>query len=84
MGLLITFSRTGKHEKVFLISYNNNNGVLLYEDHLVLSAKFSWVPIWLREIHSTPQGGHYVFYRRIAANLFWFGMKKKFQQFVRE
>lgn len=61
------------------------NGVLFYENRLVLAASFGWIPILLKEFHSTPQGGHsgfYRTYRRVAANLYWLGMKKQVQQFV--
>lgn len=40
----------------------------------------------LAEFHATPQGGHSGFlrtYRRIAANLYWVGMKNDVQEFVR-
>ncbi|PNY11636.1 transposon Ty3 gag-pol polyprotein [Trifolium pratense] len=39
----------------------------------------------LQEFHTTPQGGHsgfYRTYRRIAANLYWLGMKNVVQEFV--
>ncbi|PNX96070.1 retrotransposon-related protein [Trifolium pratense] len=38
------------------------------------------------EFHSTPRGGHsgfYKTYRRVAANVYWVGMKSKIQGFVR-
>ncbi|PNY00986.1 hypothetical protein L195_g024273 [Trifolium pratense] len=40
----------------------------------------------LKEFHSTPQGGHsgfYKTYRRLAANVYWIGMKGTMQEFVR-
>lgn len=61
------------------------NGVLFYEDRLVVAADSVWLPGLLKEFHSTPQGGHsgfYRTYRRVAANLYWLGMKKRIQQFV--
>lgn len=45
----------------------------------------TFVPIILKEFHSTTQGGHSGFYRtyhRLAANLYWKGMKKDIQTFV--
>lgn len=60
-------------------------GALFYEDRLVLAANSAWIPKLLLEFHSSPQGSHsgfYRTYRRVAANLFWFGMKKQVQQFV--
>jgi len=67
--------------------FSYRNGVLYYEDRLVLSADFVWIPILLYEFHSTPQGGHsgfYRTYRRLVANLYWVGMKKSIQMFVQE
>lgn len=34
------------------------NGVLFYEDRLVLAENSGWIPTILKEFHSTPQGGH--------------------------
>jgi hypothetical protein len=39
------------------------NGVLFYDDRLVLSASSAWIPTFLKEFHSTHQGGHSTFYR---------------------
>jgi hypothetical protein len=58
------------------------HGVLLYEGRLVLSNKSALIPTLLKEFHSTPQGGHsgfYRTYRRIAANVYWIGMKNTVQ-----
>lgn len=65
--------------------FSYSNGVLLYEGRLVISATSPWISILLKEFHVTPQGGHsrfYRTYRRVAANLYWLGMKKMVQQFV--
>jgi hypothetical protein len=62
------------------------HGVLLYEGRLVLSNKSALIPTLLKEFHSTPQGGHsgfYRTYRRIAANVYWIGMKNTVQEFVK-
>ncbi|MCI01490.1 putative Ty-3/Gypsy retrotransposon polyprotein, partial [Trifolium medium] len=62
-------------------------GVLLYEGRLVLSSKSALIPTLLKEFHATPQGGHsgfYRTYRRLAANVYWVGMKNTIQDFVRE
>jgi hypothetical protein len=61
-------------------------GVLLYEGRLVLSKKSVMIPTLLQEFHATPQGGHsgfYRTYRRIAANVYWVGMKNTVQEFVK-
>jgi len=43
--------------------FSYSDGVLFYKGRLVISAKSSWIPILLKEYHSTPQGGHSGFYR---------------------
>jgi hypothetical protein len=62
------------------------HGVLLYEGRLVLSSQSLLIPILLEEFHSTPQGEHsgfYKTYRRVAANVYWIGMKGTIPDFVR-
>ncbi|KAI5387644.1 hypothetical protein KIW84_073651 [Lathyrus oleraceus] len=54
--------------------YSYRQGVLFYEDRLVISNKSQRIPTLLQELHSTPQGGHsgfYKTYRRMAANIYW-------------
>ncbi|GAU37691.1 hypothetical protein TSUD_164940 [Trifolium subterraneum] len=66
--------------------YEFKNGVLLYEGRLVISGKSLLIPSLLEEFHSSPQGGHsgfYKTYRRIAANVYWVGMKGAVQEFVK-
>ena len=66
--------------------YEYRQGVLLYEGRLVISSKSRLIPTLLEEFHSTPQGGHsgfYKTYRRLAANVYWIGMKGTVQEFVR-
>ncbi|MCH86314.1 hypothetical protein A2U01_0007169, partial [Trifolium medium] len=66
--------------------YEYKQGVLYYEGRLVISSKSSLIPTFLKEFHATPQAGHsgfYKTYRRIAANLYWIGMKGTIQDFVR-
>lgn len=61
------------------------NGILMYEGRLVVLEKSPWIPMLLKEFHTTPQGGHsgfYRTYRRVTTNLYWMGMKKCVQQFV--
>jgi hypothetical protein len=68
------------------VGYEYKHGVLMYENRLVLSNKSLLIPSILEEFHSTPQGGHsgfYKTYRRIAANVYWIGMKGAVQEFVR-
>jgi hypothetical protein len=66
--------------------YEFKQGVFLYEGRLVLSSNSSLIPSLLQEFHSTPRGGHsgfYKTYRRLAANVYWVGMKGTIQEFVR-
>jgi hypothetical protein len=66
--------------------FEYRQGVLLYGGRLVLASNSVLIPKLLQEFHSTPQGGHsgfYKTYRRIAANVYWVGMKSKIQEFVR-
>ncbi|MCH79682.1 transposon Tf2-1 polyprotein, partial [Trifolium medium] len=67
--------------------YSYKQGVLLYEGRLVLSKMSVMIPMLLAEFHSTPQGGHsgfYRTYRRLAANVYWIGMKNTVQEFVKK
>lgn len=66
--------------------FSLQQGTLLYKNRLVLSSKSACIPMILQELHSTPVGGHSGFlrtYRRVAGNLYWIGMKKFVQEFVR-
>jgi hypothetical protein len=66
--------------------YEYKHGVLMYDGRLVLSSQSMLIPFLLEEFHSTPQGGHsgfYKTYRRLAANVYWMGMKSTIQDFVR-
>ncbi|KAE9602910.1 putative nucleotidyltransferase, Ribonuclease H [Lupinus albus] len=67
--------------------FSVHQGVLLYHGRLVLSANSILIPNVLAEFHSSPAGGHSGFlrtYRRIAGNLYWVGMKKMVQDFVKK
>lgn len=66
--------------------FTYEQGVLYYAHRLVISASSRWIPTILHEFHATPQGGHsgfYRAYRRIAANVYWIGMKGMIQDFVK-
>jgi hypothetical protein len=68
------------------LGYENRQGTLLYNGRLMLSSTSSLIPTILEEFHSTPQAGHsgfYKTYRRIAANVYWSGMKNTIQDFVK-
>lgn len=57
--------------------------MLLYEGHMVLCQLFLDFYLAQRAPFHGGHSGIYRTYRRIAANLFWFGMKNFLQQFVR-
>lgn len=62
------------------------HGILFNQDRLVVSASSPRIQQLIEEFHSTPQGGHFGFLRtnrRIAENLYWVGMKKHIQNFVK-
>jgi hypothetical protein len=66
--------------------YECRQGTLFYEGRLVISKQSQLIPSLLEEFHSSPHGGHsgfYKTYRRIAANVYWIGMKGTIQEFVR-
>lgn len=67
-------------------SFVYKQGTLLYEGRLVISSNSVLIPTLMQEFHATPQGGHsgfYRTYRRLAANVYWVGMKNTIQEFVR-
>jgi hypothetical protein len=66
--------------------FSIQQGILLYQGRLVLSASSTAIPQLLKEFHETPMGGHSGFlrtYKRIAENLYWVGMQKTIRDFVR-
>lgn len=66
--------------------YSVYQGTLLYKQRLVLSPQSVLIPRMLQEFHSSPQGGHSGFlrtYKRIAANVYWPGIKGMIQEFVK-
>ncbi|KAL4567311.1 hypothetical protein LXL04_022892 [Taraxacum kok-saghyz] len=64
--------------------YAVRNGVLYYQNRLVISRDSKFIPDLLHEFHQSASGGHssyYRTYRRLATNLYWPGM---INQFVKE
>ena len=58
---------------------------LFFKGKLVLPRSSSHIPVLLAEFHSSPMGGHSGFfrtYKRLAAVVYWNGMKRDVQQFV--
>lgn len=71
----------------FKIGYQLNRGWLYYKNWLVLPATSGLIPKFLREFHSSAMGGYSRFfrtYKRLAAVLFWEGMKSDIQRMVVE
>ncbi|KAJ9559068.1 hypothetical protein OSB04_013682 [Centaurea solstitialis] len=62
-------------------------GVLLFRGRLVIPRKSTMIPTLIEEFHSSPIGGHSGedrTYQRIAAELFWVGMRKDIIDFVKQ
>jgi hypothetical protein len=60
--------------------------ILFYKNRLVIPAKSPIIDDLLRDFHSSPSEGHLGYlrtYRRMAGTLYWQGMMKKVQEFVR-
>ncbi|KAJ9544173.1 hypothetical protein OSB04_023880 [Centaurea solstitialis] len=73
----------GEAHKGFSIHHE----MLYYKDRLVLPRKSPWVHKLFNEFHATPIGGHTGearTYQRMAAELFWVGMKKDIANMVKE
>ncbi|KAL4571524.1 hypothetical protein LXL04_018284 [Taraxacum kok-saghyz] len=64
-----------------------HNGRLYYKHKLVLPTNSPWIPQLLKEFHCSPSGGHSGYfrtYKKLSANIYWFGMTKTVQRFVQE
>ncbi|KAD3640227.1 hypothetical protein E3N88_29450 [Mikania micrantha] len=67
--------------------YSLQQGILHYQNRVVISRNSKFIPLLLHEFHTTPSGGHSRFYRTyrcLAANLYWPGMTAAAKKFVRE
>lgn len=65
--------------------YSLVQGHLLYKGRLVLPATSPLIPLFLKELHDNPIGGHsgvFKTYKHIAALLFWAGMRQDIQEYV--
>lgn len=61
-------------------------GKVFYKNRLVISTTSSLIPKLLKKYYSSSSGGHSSFlrtYRRMAPNLYWQGMKKHIQDFIK-
>ncbi|KAL4562985.1 hypothetical protein LXL04_027016 [Taraxacum kok-saghyz] len=64
-----------------------HNGRLYYKQKQVLPTNSPWIPRLLKEFHCSPSGGHsgyFQTYKKLSANIYWFGMTKTVQRFVQE
>ncbi|KAD3068155.1 hypothetical protein E3N88_36035 [Mikania micrantha] len=67
--------------------YTLKQGVLHYQNWLVISRQSVFIPLLIKEFHMSPSGGHsgfYRTYRRLAAYLYWPGMTTTIKRFVRQ
>ncbi|MCI06031.1 transposon TF2-1 polyprotein, partial [Trifolium medium] len=66
--------------------FSLKGGILFYKNRLVIPAKSAIINDLLKEFHSSPSGGHSGYlrtYRRMAGTLYWQGMMKSVQEFVK-
>lgn len=59
----------------------------MYKGRLVLTRGSKLVAQFIKELHASPYGGHFGFfrmYKRVKLVLFWEGMKKDIKQFMTE
>ncbi|KAK8933363.1 hypothetical protein KSP39_PZI015730 [Platanthera zijinensis] len=67
--------------------YHLCNGRLHFRGRVVVPAASAWRTVLMHEFHSSPTGGHVGVLRtlqRARANVFWAGMRRDIQQFVRQ
>ena len=65
-------------EELQVNSYALQKGLLMYKNRLVIVKQSSLIPVILDTFHNSTVGGHSGFlrtYKRIAAELYWEGMK---------
>ena len=61
-------------------------GILFYKNRLVIPASSPLIEELLKDFHSSPSGGHSGYlrtYRRMAGTLYWQGMMRRVQDFVK-
>lgn len=61
-------------------------GILFYKNRLVIPASSPLIEELLKDFHSSPSGGHSGYlrtYRRMAGTLYWQGMMRRMQDFVK-
>lgn len=66
--------------------FSLKGGILFYKNRLVIPANSPLIEDLLKDFHSSPSGGHSGYlrtYRRMAGTLYWQGMMKRVQDFVK-
>jgi len=66
-------------------NYTARNGILYYQNRLVIPRNSKFIPELFKEFHCAASGGHsgyYRTYRRMAVNLYWQGMLADVKKFV--
>ncbi|KAH9752935.1 hypothetical protein KPL71_014903 [Citrus sinensis] len=69
------------------VGFSVEHGVLFYKSRLVIPQTTKLLFALIGEFHTTPIGGHSgetKTYQRLAAELYWIGMRKDVTRFVRE
>lgn len=69
------------------VGFTVEQGVLFYKNRLVIPRTSKLISTLIGEFHTTPVGGHSgetKTYHRLAAELYWVGMRKDIAKFVRE
>ncbi|KAL5578650.1 hypothetical protein UlMin_011092 [Ulmus minor] len=69
------------------VGFSVEHGVLFYKSRLVIPQTSKLLSALIGEFHTTPIGGHSgetKTYQRLAAELYWIGMRKDVARFVRE
>ncbi|GKB95105.1 ty3-gypsy retrotransposon protein, partial [Tanacetum coccineum] len=75
------------HGKKGLEDFNVEGDRLLYQGRLFLPRTFKWIPLLFQEFHSSVIGGHsgvLKTYQRMAAEVYWVGMRKDVAKMVSE
>ncbi|KAA0046073.1 Transposon Ty3-G Gag-Pol polyprotein [Cucumis melo var. makuwa] len=74
-------------EELQVNSYSLQKGLLMYKNRLVIVQQSSLIPVILETFHNSAVGGHSGFlrtYKRIAAELYWKGMKAEIKKHCEE
>ena len=84
---LIRIHQAIESNNVLLLRFTMQVEKLFYKGWYVLSHSSPFILVLLQEYHDSPMGGHageFKTYQRLAAEWFWFGMRKQVRNCVRE